>query len=296
MKKIILIVGGIIVVAILGRLGWAYYQIQNNTSAPIIARSNVSAIPVISTQPSAPITTSLSSATEIKVETTVQSQQMIIAKQTTVQFGATTAFKISKYPQDATSWTFRLDCPLGLVVNIQSVAPDGKLDGIAVNCNQDIALDKAPYSKYSQSVLFVMQFSHQGEADQIVTIVSKTFNSSGTLLNQSSAPITVQGSTSGLVKAIISNSRALAELFYDSNGKSYEGVCTKPNSFAYPPNTILTKQVELVKNSDSVVCKDSPTAWAISALPKGSTSQYWCSDSIGNVLLRNSPITSTSCK
>lgn len=294
MKKIILIVGGIILVALLGRLGWAYYQVQNNTSAPIIATSNVSAIPFISTQPSAPIATSLSSATEIKVETTVQSQQMIIAKQTTVQFGATTAFKIIKYPQEATSWTFRLDCPVRLIGNIQSVAPDGTLDGKIVNCNQDIALDKEPYSKYPQSVLFVMQFSNQGEADQIVTIISKTFNSTGSLLNQSTAPITVQGSTNNLIRATISNSRMLAELYYD-NGKTYTGVCTNPNPSSYPPNTILSKQEGLVKNSDSIICKDSKTAWAISVKPKGSTSQ-WCSDTTGVVVMLNSAITTTSCK
>lgn len=49
MKKIILIVGGIIVVAILGRLGWAYYEVQNNTSAPITMTAEP-VVPVVSTQ------------------------------------------------------------------------------------------------------------------------------------------------------------------------------------------------------------------------------------------------------
>lgn len=287
MKKTILVVGGIILATVLGRFGWAYFQMKSDEAKVFNTPALVST--------TAPEPTQINATAPTQIQS-VSYGQMITAHVTTVQFGNTTAFKVTKYPPEAVSWTLRLDCPAGLFGKIQSLNSYGVLDQKTVNCNQDIALDKEPYSKYPQSVLFVMQFGSVGPDEQIVTIVSKTFDSAGAVLNQSSIPITVQGQKDELIKVTLSNSRTLAELYYDSNEKSYAGVCSNPNPFSYPPNTIISKQEGLIKNSDSIVCKDSKTAWSMSAQLNSSAPQYWCVDSVGNLLIRNSVITTTSCK
>lgn len=80
------------------------------------------------------------------------------------------------------------------------------------------------------------------------------------------------------VKSNLTNLRAQAELFYDSNGNTYTGVCAS-----------LTKGLDAASlaganNTTSDVCNQSATAWAGSAplkIAEGSNN-YWCVDSTGS--------------
>lgn len=93
------------------------------------------------------------------------------------------------------------------------------------------------------------------------------------------------------IKQLLSSFRSYAEIYYDSNGNSYTSACANTNvvrGFVNPRN-------ELVKLSGSVVCKDSPTAWAISVQLTNSTPQYECVDNLGSFIVRTSPITTTKC-
>lgn len=217
-------------------------------------------------------------------------EQAITAKATTLTSREKGVFVVSKYPSNAVSWTLRLDCPTGIVGGMQSVdGSSASLVGGVVNCNQDIALDKDPYAKYPTQIIFVMQFINQGKIDQVVNIVSKTFDSTGTLLNQSTLPITVQINTDAVIQNTVVNSATSAEIYYGNNGSSYAGVCTKSSG-------MLDAKNELTTLSTSVVCKDSQAAWAMSAQLKTDATHYWCADSTGSAVARNSAITTTSCK
>jgi|CXWL01.1.fsa_nt_gi uncharacterized RDD family membrane protein YckC len=221
--------------------------------------------------------------------TGAESQQMIVSKATTVQSGETTVFIVNKYPKDAVSWSLRLDCSTGVSAMMQSFALDGKtLVGKDVNCNEDVALNKEPYSKYPQLIIFGMRATVQTSGEKTVTIVSKTFDSSNVLLNQSSIPITVQVSSGAIIQSVLSKSRTIAEIYY-SNRDNYSGVCTKADG-------VLNEKNELAKISSSVVCKDSLTAWAMSAQLESDTLKYWCADSTGTSAVQDSVITTTSCK
>ena len=92
------------------------------------------------------------------------------------------------------------------------------------------------------------------------------------------------------VKANLSGARAQAEIYYDSNGNSYSGVCA----------TDLASGVKSIKaqtdaassagagNTTSAVCSATASAWAASAPLKSpnifgtsSGTDYWCVDSTG---------------
>lgn len=93
------------------------------------------------------------------------------------------------------------------------------------------------------------------------------------------------------IRKLLQSFLPYAEIYYDSNGNSYTGVCANTNvvrGFVNPKN-------ELVKLSGSVVCKDSPTAWAISVQLTNSTPQYQCVDNLASFIIRTSPITTTKC-
>ncbi len=77
------------------------------------------------------------------------------------------------------------------------------------------------------------------------------------------------------IKANINNTRAQAELFYDSNSNSYDGVCADPS---------IVKQLDAAENagSASALCFDDADAWAIEAELKGDPDVSVCVDSTGN--------------
>lgn len=94
------------------------------------------------------------------------------------------------------------------------------------------------------------------------------------------------------IKKLIADSRIQAEMYYGiTNGNSYASICTDTNG-------LLGTRNELSKLSGSVVCKDSSTAWAMSAQLtnySASTPQYQCADNLGTFVVRTSPITTTKC-
>jgi prepilin-type N-terminal cleavage/methylation domain-containing protein len=83
-------------------------------------------------------------------------------------------------------------------------------------------------------------------------------------------------------KSDLANARAQAELFYDSTSPvTYAGVCTSTST-----SSIKTMVVDAAsKSGAAVVCNDSATAWAASAVLKsvGTTAApaYFCVDSTG---------------
>ena len=78
------------------------------------------------------------------------------------------------------------------------------------------------------------------------------------------------------IKSNVDNSRAQAELFYDSAGNSYAGVCANSS-------TGIGGMVTGARNAGSatVNCGDTATGWAMNAQLKTNTAQYFCVDSTG---------------
>jgi prepilin-type N-terminal cleavage/methylation domain-containing protein len=77
------------------------------------------------------------------------------------------------------------------------------------------------------------------------------------------------------IKSNLNNSRAQAELYYDDNSRSYDGVCTATTG-------ITTMKVAAGTSGSAVVdCNDTPLVWAMSAQLMSNTAQYYCVDSTG---------------
>ena len=80
------------------------------------------------------------------------------------------------------------------------------------------------------------------------------------------------------IKSSIGNMRAQAELYYDSNGLSYSGMCDSPII-----QNALT-QADTENKSGTVVCVDGDDvtgAWALQAQLVASSTAYYCVDSSG---------------
>jgi len=78
------------------------------------------------------------------------------------------------------------------------------------------------------------------------------------------------------IKAGLNSARAQAELFYDSNGSVYTGLCTTGTNN-------ISAMITGATNSGSalVTCSASSTAWGVAAQLKSNTAQYYCVDSTG---------------
>ncbi len=189
-----------------------------------------------------------------------------------------------------------MNVPEGVSAGIGAVTPDAKTAvGEAVGHNKDVALGEGPYSAYPELIIFVMNATNATTTDQIVTIVSKTFDSSGTLLNQSSLPIAVQWNTDTAIFYLLDSVRPQsAQYEYVHQQGGFTDFCTSPDPAS--EGGILSMVNELKKLSGSVVCKDSQTTWAISAQLKSDPSKYLCVDGPETVVTRGSAITTTSCK
>lgn len=88
--------------------------------------------------------------------------------------------------------------------------------------------------------------------------------------------------TDAAIKASINNTRAQAELFYDSNGRVYTTVCTAGTS-----NIAFLLTGATNAGSGAVECADSSTAWAAQGQMKSNTGLYYCVDSTGNATTTN---------
>lgn len=95
------------------------------------------------------------------------------------------------------------------------------------------------------------------------------------------------------IKANLNNARAQAELYYDDNSNSYDGVCAAGSS-ADPAGIDDFEQAAADESAD-VDCFDSATAWAMSAQMKSDTSVYYCVDSTGTAEEGTAAATTTSC-
>ena len=101
-----------------------------------------------------------------------------------------------------------------------------------------------------------------------------------------------QKGSDAAIKSDIDNSRAQAELYYDSNINSYAGVCAAPGT-ASPAgiNQMLvnaqsaygagTPTVNAAPVAGTVQCNDSQGAWAASAPLKASAGSWYCVDNTG---------------
>ncbi|CAN5745213.1 hypothetical protein BH11PAT2_BH11PAT2_01020 [soil metagenome] len=109
------------------------------------------------------------------------------------------------------------------------------------------------------------------------------------------------------IKSNLTNARAQAELFYDSNGTSYySNVCT--NTTVGGVKSIYTNVVaaadsggyptfsrNAIGTGSIVVCNDTAAGWAAQAPLKGTSGTYYCVDSAGYATTTTaSKITTTS--
>ena len=91
------------------------------------------------------------------------------------------------------------------------------------------------------------------------------------------------------VKADLNNARAAAELYYDTNGSSYNGVCLAATGVKP-----MEDAAALVGGTTvAPVCRDNatatPSAWAMTAQLK-SVATFWCVDSTGVSAPRNTTL------
>ena len=101
----------------------------------------------------------------------------------------------------------------------------------------------------------------------------------------------------GAIKGDIENARAQAEVYNNSNGLSYTGVCTG-NA---PDGTLgILRMVNGAKtHSADVVCTDTSNhagteGWALSAQLKTDITKWWCVDNTGTSTTRTSQIAGTA--
>ena len=85
-------------------------------------------------------------------------------------------------------------------------------------------------------------------------------------------------------KANLSNARAGAELYYDSNSSTYTTVCTAGTNNIAANITAATSS-----SGAAATCNNAADAWAASAVLKqtnqfgaASGTDYWCVDSVGS--------------
>jgi prepilin-type N-terminal cleavage/methylation domain-containing protein len=105
------------------------------------------------------------------------------------------------------------------------------------------------------------------------------------------------------IKSNLANARAEAELFYDSNGSTYTGVCAASGASniigdsgtaaAAANSTSVSFAIGAIGDSTHVACNTNGTAWAMQAPLK--TTGFYCVDSTGQAVQgASSVITTTS--
>ena len=102
------------------------------------------------------------------------------------------------------------------------------------------------------------------------------------------------------VKSNLNNVRAQAELWYDTKGGTYAGVCAAAGNASHIGG-ILTG-IEAASqagtgNTTSDACFDSASAWAASAPLKVAETGggFWCVDSTGQSKVQAAAVTTTGC-
>jgi prepilin-type N-terminal cleavage/methylation domain-containing protein len=118
------------------------------------------------------------------------------------------------------------------------------------------------------------------------------------------------------IKSNLNNARAQAELFYDSNGQSYQDasghdVCNKApavvtaadNATLGIGNMLIGAQSAYDKAGSQVMCDSSATAWVAYSPLKSDTANVYCVDSTGKSVLllatavaSSAPTAATGCR
>ncbi len=98
------------------------------------------------------------------------------------------------------------------------------------------------------------------------------------------------------IKSNLTGARTQAELFYQSNNKSYDTVCTD----VVTPGGVKSIYAQVLAaanitglpgfsidhaaggSSNTAVCNDGPTGWAAQVPLKGNSAQFFCVDSRGS--------------
>lgn len=95
--------------------------------------------------------------------------------------------------------------------------------------------------------------------------------------------------TDAAIKSNLANARAQAELFYDSNGNVYTGVCAVVsgtiNALVQAASTAAGTGVVVINGANQTAltanCNATAANWAASVKLKSAASGYWCVDSAG---------------
>lgn len=85
------------------------------------------------------------------------------------------------------------------------------------------------------------------------------------------------------IKSNLNNARAQAELYYDNQDRSYDGVCDATDG-------IDKMKDSADSSSEAVACNDSATDWAMSAQMMSDATTYYCVDSTGAARMISSGI------
>ncbi|HMO77925.1 MAG TPA: type II secretion system protein [Candidatus Paceibacterota bacterium] len=88
-----------------------------------------------------------------------------------------------------------------------------------------------------------------------------------------------RGGSDASVKQSMTNLRSQAEIYYNSNGYNYAGLCASPGNV-----TQLRAAAQSNGPGAATVCYDTAQAWVAYAtlnVPDGTTTQYFCVDSSG---------------
>lgn len=222
--------------------------------------------------------------------------QMIVAKESIIQSGGRiNVLSIEKNPVDAPLWIARFEVPEGVGVGLQAVSFLGQGVGPSIDPNMDIVLGTGLYAGYPTVMLFGMRTYNNTNSDQVVNIISKTLDSSGAILNQSTLPITIQFNVDNPIYSLLDKIRPQSsEYEYIHAQGGFTGFCTSPDPASM--GGILDILIQLRKLSGTVVCKDSQKAWAISVQTKSDPKKYFCVDGPETIVTRGTTITTTSCK
>lgn len=84
------------------------------------------------------------------------------------------------------------------------------------------------------------------------------------------------------IKSNLANARSQAELYYDSSGQTYAGLCTSTATSSVPGIADNVAAADAANGAGGADCNDDVDAWAVAAQLVGSEStEYYCIDSTG---------------
>jgi prepilin-type N-terminal cleavage/methylation domain-containing protein len=103
------------------------------------------------------------------------------------------------------------------------------------------------------------------------------------------------------IKQTMGNIRSQAEIFYNANAQTYEGICADTDILRLADSAAaggldadgaVTAADATASSGTEGVCHDDPNAWAVQ-VPLGTTGN-WCVDSTGSAMQTNTDLASGS--